>query len=121
MATLKSILRNRLKKRESKGMVKWLAQKKQPGQDIDHILESFMGMKKLNNYLLDIKMHDTHMKKHYPGAGRGETEEEFLESFIRSLDYWGDYTQHLEAENESLLKQLKSMGYKNAIREKSEI
>lgn len=79
-----------------KKMVKWLAEKKKPGQDIDHILESYMGMKKLNNYLLDIKIHDSHMKKHYPGAGQGETEDEFLESFIRSIEHLQDYVEYLE-------------------------
>jgi len=92
---LKKILRNRLKPRHGKKMLKWLGEKTPDGYDSDHILESTFGLK-LNDYLIDSKRHDLHLKKHYPKPGEEETEDEFLESFLRALENLFDYVQWLE-------------------------
>jgi hypothetical protein len=70
------------------------------GLDKDHILESVHGMK-LNDFLIDIVTHSDHMKKHYPGAADGQTDDEFTESLLRALENLFDYIEHLERQGSS--------------------
>jgi|SRR5690606_21306526 len=90
--TLKMTLRNRLKVHKSKPYLEYMAKLKPNGFEVDHILESTMGLK-LNDYLLDFKKVADHQNKHY---GKGESEEEFEESLIRALNNLFSYIKHLE-------------------------
>jgi len=88
--TIKSTLRNRLKPRKSKRYLKWIKEK-YPNQDSDHILESVYGLK-LNDFLISMKSHDRHMRKHY---GKPE-DEDFESDLVEALEHIFDYIIYLE-------------------------
>ena len=88
---LKSILRNRLKPCKSIKILKWFGLNKIKRGHIHHILESVHGLK-LNDYFLVDKDAEKHAKIHY----EGQSEEEFLNDFIESLENLLDYVEYNE-------------------------
>src|SRR5690606_8110010 len=89
---LKSILRNRLNVVESKKYLKWFSENEVKVGHAHHILESVFG-KKLNDLLLVDEPAESHNNLHY---GKGETEDEFLDRFIKSLNSLFRYIKYLE-------------------------
>jgi hypothetical protein len=93
-ATLKSILRNRLKVRKNPAYLRYLSEKyKGMGLQRDHLLESVHGLK-LNDLLISMKKPEAHMKKHYQAGA-----EDFESDLIASIDELCDYVEHLQGKN----------------------
>ena len=89
------ILRNRLKQRTNKNFVKWLAgQKSNPNNELHHLLKSFMGSKKQNDYLLAEIDGSYHREITYK---REPTDDEFIIMFIQSLENLFNYIEYLES------------------------
>lgn len=88
------ILRNRLKQRTNKNFSQWrFNNKKDCSNENHHILKSFLGGKKQNDYLqaeITQKLHNEITYK------REATEEEFIEMLINSLEAVFDYIEYLE-------------------------
>jgi hypothetical protein len=85
-ATLKSILRNRLKVRKNPAYLRYLSEKyKGMGLHRDHFLESVHGLK-LNDLLINMKTPEAHMKKHYQ-AGAEDQEGDLIASIEELCDY----------------------------------
>jgi hypothetical protein len=91
---LYKILRNRLKQRTNKKFSKWRHEQKKFAGENHHILKSFMGAKKQNDYLQAELTHWKHLELTYK---REPTEDEFIDMFIESLEYVFDYIQYLES------------------------
>lgn len=88
------MLKNRLPQRTNKNYVKWrMTTKKNKSSELHHLLKSWMGGGKHNDYLLAEITHDKHQQIHY---GKGITDQEFTELFIESLDYIFQYIEELE-------------------------
>jgi len=91
---LYQILRNRLKQRTNKNYVKWRAEHKtDPKNELHHIIGSFMGSKKQNDYLLAEITKMFHQEITY---NRKANEDEFTDMFIESLEYVFDHIEMLE-------------------------
>ncbi len=91
---LYNILRNRLKQRTNKNFSKWrFEKKKEKTNENHHILKSFLGGKKQNDYLqaeITKEFHHTITYKREP------TEDEFIEMLINALESDFDYIEMLE-------------------------
>ena len=90
---LYKILRNRLRQRTNKKYSKWLADHKKFNGEDHHLLKSFLGGRKQNDYFqceISKPTHETFTYKREP------TEDEFLEMFIYSLENLMDYVEYLE-------------------------
>lgn len=92
IGNLKSIIRNRLKPRESKKYLRWFGENKVKLGHAHHIAESVHGLK-LNDLLLVDKDAESHNKIHYAY----QSEDDFLNDFIQALENIFDYVEHLEA------------------------
>ena len=103
---LYKILRNRLKQRTNKNYVKWRAERKViKTNELHHILKSFMGGRKQNDYLLAELTPEAHKLITYT---REATDDEFLEMFLMALENLQDYVDYLEDLN-SILEKRKPM------------
>ena len=91
---LYNILRNRLKQRTSKEYSKWLYFNKTDNRNENHhLLKSYIGGKKQNDYLqaeISKTFHETITYKREP------TENEFIDMFIDSLENLFNYIKYLE-------------------------
>ena len=93
---LYNILRNRLKQRANKEFVKWAAEnKRNPNNEMHHIIKTFMGGKKQNDFLLAEIDHDFHTEITYK---REPSESEFIDMFIPALEQIFDYIIYLQEE-----------------------
>lgn len=102
---LYQILRNRLKQRTNKNYVKWRAENKcVKSNELHHLLKSFMGGKKQNDYMLVEMTKEVH---HLITYKREPTENEFIDMFIMALENLQDYTDYLELEIENYKQLLK--------------
>ena len=91
---LYNILRNRLKQRTNKEFVKWAAEnKRNPNNEMHHIIKTFMGGKKQNDFLLAEINHDFHTEITYK---REPTENEFIDMFIPALENLFNYIEYLQ-------------------------
>ena len=91
---LYKILRNRLKRRTNKNYVKWRAEHKTiKTNELHHLLKSFLGGRKQNDYLLVELTPEAHKMITYT---REPTEDEFLEMFLMAIENLQDYTDYLE-------------------------
>lgn len=91
---LYKILRNRLKRRTNKNYVKWAAEHKTTKTNENHhLLKSFIGGRKQNDYLLAELTPEFHKLITYV---REPTDDEFLEMLIAALENLQDYTDYLE-------------------------
>lgn len=91
---LYNILRNRLRPRTNKNFSKWrFENKKNPSNENHHILKSFMGAKKRNDYLQAEITPEFHHEITYK---REPTEDEFIDMFINSLEAVFDRIEYLE-------------------------
>ena len=91
IGNLRSILRNRLKVYKSKKYLKWFGSNKVQIGHIHHILESVYGLK-LNDYLLVDMSAEEHNRIHYAY----QSEDDFLNDFIQSLNSLMEYVAYLE-------------------------
>ena len=89
--TIKSTLRNRLRPRKSKKFLRWIKEK-HPYLDAHHILASTFGLK-YNDYLISVKTHQDHMRKHYKAGV-----EDFESDLVEALEHLQDYIEELEGE-----------------------
>lgn len=92
---IQQILKNRLKQRTNKNFVKWRAgNKKNRNNELHHLLESFIGGKKQNDYLLAEINKRLHSRIHYK---KKLSDDEFIGLFIESLESVFDYIEFLES------------------------
>ena len=93
---LQYILKNRLRQRTNKNFVKWRFENKiLKENELHHLLESFIGGKKQNDYFLAEIPKQMHKDIHYKNK---LTEDEFIALFVISLEYLFDYIEKLESE-----------------------
>lgn len=102
-SNFQKILKNRLKQRTNKNFVKWMFDHKIIKEnELHHLLGSFIGGQKQNDYYLVEIPKQMHKDIHYQGPLR---EDEFIEMFILSQEKIFDYIEMLEQRIE-LLKSL---------------
>ena len=91
---LKTILKNRLKKRNNKKFVKLVNELCRPQKEIEghHLLESFMGGKKQNDLLIAFISPMFHKIITYE---REPTEEEFIDMLVNALENLFDVLEML--------------------------
>ena len=88
------ILKNRLKQRTNKNFVKWrVANRFLKDTEFHHLLGSFVGGKKQNDYLLAELPEKAHKEIHYKHP---LDEDEFISEFVKSLEFVFDYIEHFE-------------------------
>ena len=93
---LYKLLKHTLPQRTNKFFVKWRARrKKSPTNELHHLLKSFMGGGKHNDYFLAEISPELHRQIHY---GKGITNEEFTRLFVNCLDEIFIYIEELEKE-----------------------
>ena len=94
---LYNILRNRLKPRHNNNFVKWRAGRKvNKKYELHHWLESSMGGKKLNDYLLAEISEYLHKLLHYSKDKAKLKEDNEIDFLIDSLENIFDYIEFLE-------------------------
>lgn len=91
------ILKSRLRQRTNKRYVKWRAEQKKQGAELHHLLGSYLGGKKQNDYLLAEITQLEHKRVHYK---KPFDEAEFITHLIASLEGLFDYIEYLENQKE---------------------
>ncbi len=97
---LYKILKNRLPQRQDKDFIKWRVKKKKiKSNELHHLLKSWMGSGKHNDYLLAEVTPELHKQIHY---GKDLTDDEFIDLFADNLDYIFEYIEFLKQRIELL-------------------
>lgn len=90
------MLKHRLKKRDrNKNYLRFRLNQKKAGNDLHHLLGSYLGGKKQNDYLL---AEISSLQHTIITNNRGASEAEENEMFINSLEGLFDYVEFLEQE-----------------------
>lgn len=92
---LKKLFKFRISQRTDKDFVKFVRESVSQNYEIHHLLESFIGGKKHNDYLLYPVDKQRHSDIHYKNE---ITEEEFIEGLLFSLEKLFDYIKKIRKE-----------------------